>query len=234
MVLALTLSSYAEPSEVEQGNNPKSTNVAEISSVSEKVTIAQINNKTMTPVEELFNLTSSWQIFAAKFIQTTYSEYGEVVENTEGTTIIQRPNLVRWQVVNPYQQILITNDDTLYAYDIELEQIDLQPIDSAQANTPIRLITADLETLDKSFKVEKSTNGNERVFALSPKEDTAMYERIALGFIENELRHLELLDSLGQRTTVVLERFQPAESDIESAFTMEFPEGVDVIDARKR
>ncbi len=183
-------------------------------------------------VDDLYQLTSKWQTFAAEFEQTTFSEYGEVIETAQGNMVIKRPYFVRWHIKAPYEQILITNENTLYAYDLDLEQIDLQPLDHAKANTPARLITASLAELKQNFKVDKMQNGELTVFALLPKEDAAMYERIALTFNADQLSQIELLDAMGQRTQVTLKQTKLDDARLASAFEMLQPEGVDVIDAR--
>jgi outer membrane lipoprotein carrier protein len=195
----------------------------------EQAHIADIPNA----VTNMVKLTQSWKTFVGSFNQSAYSETGELMEKSEGDVTMSLPNLIRWHVKAPYEQIIIANQTVLYSYDVDLEQINLQPIDEFVVNTPAKLLTLTPEQVDQQFVVNQLVDGNTQSFTLKPRAAESMYDVIQLSFAAGALNHISLLDSLGQKSEVSFTKTAVNPVIDSKVFEMVQPEGVDVIDSSK-
>lgn len=171
--------------------------------------------------------------YAADFTQTVYGVRGEVLEQSTGRVRLLRPNF-RWEVDDPYPQVLLTTGDKLQLYDPDLEQLTVRPLDEALADTPVALLTRDAVALTDDFQVMRLADADGEAFVIEPSADDTLYREIVLHFQapgqtpEHGLTGLDILDHLGQRTEI---RFRPdPDADLDAAtFALEIPPGTDVV-----
>jgi outer membrane lipoprotein carrier protein len=198
--------------------------------VSKKQTM---NTDIPNSINDMVKLTQSWKTFSGSFKQSAYSETGELMEKSEGDVSMSLPDLIRWHVKTPYEQVIIANQTTLYSYDVDLEQINLQPIDEFVVNTPAKLLTLKPEQVNQQFVVNQLVDGNTQSFTLKPKAAESMYDVIQLSFSAGVLTHISLLDSLGQKSEVRFTKTEVNPKLDNKVFEMIQPKGVDVIDSTK-
>lgn len=169
---------------------------------------------------------------SSQFEQRLFDEHRTLLEQAEGTVLIDRPGRFRFDYTDPPQ--LIVGDGTrVWIYDPELAQVTVRDVDAALGSTPAALLTAD-RPVEEEFRVEALDVGaNVDVFALEPKSEDASFTRIRLAFAGGELRRMELVDQFGQTTLLTFRgpRRQPVIPA--GAFTFTPPAGVDVIDANE-
>jgi len=67
---------------------------------------------------------------------------------------------------------------------------------------------------------------------LTPKQTDGDFREVRIGFSGDEIRRLEFVDRLNQRTTVDLSRIERNPTLKDALFTFTPPAGVDVIGAR--
>ena len=102
-----------------------------------------------------------------------------VAANGHGTMRLQRPGRFRWEVVEPYSQLVVTDGTTVYVFDADLEQVTVQPLDETLQGTPARLLIGSMDTLESTFAVVREEAAS---FTLYPRDEEALYRRIHLEF----------------------------------------------------
>ena len=183
--------------------------------------------------QTLATLLDSMSSYRADFEQVVTSQFGEVLQTATGTMHLERPGRLRWQVDEPYPQLVVADGEYVWVYDPDLEQVTVQLFDETVRGTPMMFLT-DSAMLDENFQVrmKSTTEESEKRFALSPRDpgSTSLFREMTLTFsTTGPLTGLDIVDDLDQRTAMV---FRHAEVDavLESGlFEFEVPAGVDVI-----
>ena len=165
----------------------------------------------------------------AGFEQQLQNSRGQRLQASEGEMRLLNPGRFYWETHQPFPEVLVSDGETLWLYDPDLEQVTVQALDQRLAATPALILSGDASDLTEHFSVSLQQVGHLDIFTLRPKAQDSLFEAMSLHFSEGQLQSLRLEDSLGQQTRVDLinPRFnQPL--DIQ-AFEFVIPEGVDVI-----
>jgi outer membrane lipoprotein carrier protein len=167
--------------------------------------------------------------FAASFIQAIAGNRGQVLEQSTGYVLLQRPNF-KWVVDDPYPQVIVTAGESLKVYDPDLEQLTIRPLADAITDTPISLLTSSQVDLGEKFQIIRLPLEAEGIdsYVVSPRGDETLFAEIRLTFSPMGLDSLGIVDHLGQYTEI---RFQvDPDRVIQSAdFELDVPPDTDVI-----
>ncbi len=174
--------------------------------------------------ERLANLNS----INSAFQQTVYSIDGESLQQTSGKLQAARPGRVRWQTEPPMEQLVISDSQTLWIFDPDLEQVTIRPFDQDLSKTPAILFIGNLDTLEQSYDVFIEA-GNPTHFTLLPTGEDSLYEKVALSFNGDSPLGMSLWDSLGQKTEIVFTQMQINQPLDTELFNFVPPEGVDIL-----
>lgn len=178
-------------------------------------------------------LLDSMVSYRADFEQVVTGQFGEVLQTATGTMHLERPGRLRWQVDEPYPQLVVADGEYVWVYDPDLEQVTVQLFEETVQGTPMMFLT-DATTLKENFQVRMTSTMEEssQRFALFPRdpESTSLFREITLTLSAvGLLTGLDIVDDLDQKTAVVFRRGE-ANPVLESAlFEFEVPAGVDVI-----
>ena len=80
----------------------------------------------------------------APFEQTLLSQYGEELDKSSGMLYVQRPGKFHWAYSQPYVQYLISDGNTLWIYDEDLEQVTIRDVASIIEDSPAALLGGEL------------------------------------------------------------------------------------------
>lgn len=173
---------------------------------------------------------SSARSLEAAFEQTVAGGNGVVTQRSVGQMTVSRPQLFRWEVKTPFEQLIIADGKQVWVYDPDLAQAVVRPFDQQLSNTPALLFGGDATKISEQFDVKllEDKGGNVR-FSLAPRGEDALFESLGVAFRDDRLREMTLLDSLGQRTSITFSKvsLNPAVSPSRFVFTP--PPGTDVI-----
>ena len=168
---------------------------------------------------------------SARFEQRLFDERHNLLDQANGTMLIDRPGRFRFDYEAP-PQLIVGDGARVWIYDPELAQVTVRDLDDALGSTPAVLLTSN-RPVEDTFRIEASGTGEgiDR-FDLEPKAaGDAPFARIRLAFAGGELRRMELVDQFGQTTLLGfgdIRRHPPVPA---GAFTFTPPAGVDIIDA---
>ncbi|MDO8344470.1 MAG: outer membrane lipoprotein chaperone LolA [Cellvibrio sp.] len=164
------------------------------------------------------------------FVQTTYDKKGVEQETSSGNFMLMRPGKFYWKTLEPMQQLLVSNNKTIWLYDPDLETVNERAFTDDLRETPALLLSSDIEQLRKSFTVtrdEKDTSAEK--YTLTPKVTDGMFQHLTLVFKANQLTEFAIQDSLGQLTRCVLTNVQRNKTLPEEKFFFIPPEGVEIL-----
>ena len=186
---------------------------------------------------DLIQLLNQVKSIKANFVQTLFDKRGRAGQKTFGHMALQRPGKFRWDITKPQPQIIIANENKLWIYDPDLEQLTIRPLLQATGETPALLLSHDDASLEKHYivtSIQKNQPGW-RWFSLASREKDSLFKTMEMGFLNNELHEMRLQDNLGHTTAV---KFQDIQTNINlpaSLFSLKPPANVDIIDeTRKR
>ena len=193
-----------------------------------------------TGLESLENFVKNTKSGRAVFTQVVTSPVreGEAARSktSSGTFEFLRPNRFKFIYKKPFEQSIVSDGQTLWLYDVDLNQVTSRKLAQVLNGTPAAVIAAaaDLKGLQADFTLsalpEKA--GLQWVQAV-PKTKDGQLQSISVGFKTtdkgSELASLEILDSFGQRSVMSFSGFEVNPALGAATFQFKPPAGSDVI-----
>lgn len=183
-------------------------------------------------LKDFFKNTKS---LTANFTQMTLDDKGQLIDDQQsaGLFILQRPGKFRWHAVSPSELILMADGKNFWNYDVELEQVIVKPIDETLSESPAMLLSGESDVL-KAFDIGSSFGttleiGNIEWIQLTPKDKNADFSRLSIGFLDEQVRLMELATNVGQVIRVELTSVETNKDLKSDLFKFKVPDGVDVI-----
>lgn len=176
------------------------------------------------------------------FTQTVTSPDGKRSRVSKGTLEFQRPNQFRFAYSTPTEQLIVGDGKQVWLYDVDLEQVTVQPMTEALGATPAALLSGG--TLDKDFTLKNvpalpasavsATSASQHATSLEwvealPRHKEGQFQSVRVGFQKGQLAVLEVLDSFGQRSRLEFNQFEPNATIPVARFQFTPPAGVDVL-----
>ena len=166
-------------------------------------------------------------------VVTSPTKEGQVAKTktSSGSFEFLRPNRFKFLYKKPFEQSIVADGQTLWLYDVDLNQVTSRPLAQSLNGTPAAVIAAaaDLKGLEADFKLtalpEKA--GLQWVQA-TPKNKDGQLQSISVGFKASELAVLEILDSFGQRSVMTFNQFEVNPALTAASFQFKPPVGADV------
>ena len=149
-----------------------------------------------------------------------------------GSFEFSRPNRFRFIYRKPFEQTIVADGQTLWLYDVDLNQVTARKQAQALGATPAALIAsaADLRALQNDFVLADAPDRDGLQWVLAtPKARDGQLQSVRVGFRGAELAVLEMLDSFGQRSVLTFSSFQSNVAIEAASFQFKPPAGADVI-----
>jgi len=154
------------------------------------------------------------------------------VKTSSGTFEFSRPNRFKFLYKKPFEQSIVADGQTLWLYDVDLNQVTARKQAQVLGSTPAALIASapDLHALQADFTLAAAPDrdGLEWVLA-TPKAKDSQLQSIGVGLRAGELVVLEILDSFGQKSSLRFSAFVANAPIDASSFQFKPPAGADVI-----
>jgi outer membrane lipoprotein carrier protein len=177
-------------------------------------------------IQQLRDLLQPITSLSAQFEQQITDANGFSMQSSSGLFQVAEPNNLRWVVVEPLPQQLISDGVTLWMYDPDLEQVIVQPSNADIESTPAILFSGDLERLDSAYFIEQTSDG---VFELTPEHSGSLFSGLRIVFSGAAPESIALTDALGQVTDIRFTRLELNPDLAADLFVFEIPAGIDVI-----
>ena len=171
-------------------------------------------------------------------VVTAPAREGQVArtKKSSGTFEFSRPNRFRFVYAKPFEQTIVADGQTLWLYDVDLNQVTARKQAAALGSTPAALIAAapDLRALQAEFSLEPAPdkNGFEWLVA-TPKTKDGQLQNVRVGFKSGAsvptLSVLEILDNFGQLSVLTFGNVEVNPGLPASIFQFKPPAGADFI-----
>lgn len=156
-------------------------------------------------------------------------------KTSSGTFEFLRPNRFKFLYKKPFEQSIVSDGQTLWLHDVDLNQVTRRKLAQVLGGTPAAVIAAaaDLKGLQADFTLTALAEraGLQWVQAV-PKAKDGQLQNITVGFKTTdkgtELAVLEILDSFGQRSVMTFSQFEVNPALTAASFQFKPPAGADV------
>lgn len=199
---------------------------------------AQVN--TASGLESLEAFVKNTKSGRAVFTQVVTSPAREgqtaKTKTSSGGFEFLRPNRFKFVYKKPFEQSIVSDGQTLWLHDVDLNQVTARKLTQVLSGTPAAVIAAaaDIKALQADFTLvpQPDRNGLEWVQA-TPRTKDGQVQNITVGFRNtgkgSELAVLEILDSFGQRSVMTFSQFEVNPALNAGGFQFKPPAGADVI-----
>jgi outer membrane lipoprotein carrier protein len=183
-------------------------------------------------IDALERFLTATKSFQAEFSQSTFSPNSREARRARGSVALAKPDKFRWEVSEPYAQLVVGDGKQVWLFDPELEQVTRRKMDAALSASPAALLVGKRDILSQFELAEEGKADAEGIAWVSARpRDKESFERIRVGFHANgRLAGMEFLDAFGQTTAFRFHRFQQNLRLPDSLFSFVPPEGADVIE----
>ena len=163
------------------------------------------------------------------FSQTVYDAHGNITGSSHGTLALQAPRLFRWQVTDPYQQLIVADGKKVWVYEPDLQQVTVRDQGAEEAHSPLTVLT-DLSQLDTEFKAtDAGTRDGLEWLRLVSRSKDPQFEYADIGFDASGPRRMIFKDTLGNRTEIAFSGWERNPGLPSSTFNFVPPKGTDVV-----
>jgi outer membrane lipoprotein carrier protein len=154
------------------------------------------------------------------------------IKTSSGTFEFSRPNRFKFIYKKPFEQSIVADGQTLWLFDVDLNQVTARKQSQVLGSTPAALIASasDVGALRADFLLTAGPDkdGLEWVLA-KPKAQDSSLQSVAVGLRAGELVALEILDSFGQKSALHFTAFVANKPMQASDFEFKPPPGADLI-----
>ena len=174
-------------------------------------------------------------------VVTAPAREGQCVRSktSSGSFEFSRPGRFKFVYKKPFEQSIVADGQTLWLYDVDLNQVTARKQANALGTTPAALIASasDLRALQADFTLSPTPDQDGQQWVLAtPKVKDGQLQAVRIGFRQSEktassqeLATLEIVDSFGQRSVLSFSKLEVNPSLTVDTFTFKPPKGADVI-----
>ncbi len=182
-----------------------------------------------TGSDRLQTFMNSTRSMRAQFEQTIVDRNGKLTQSSNGTFEFARPGRFRWVYLKPDPQTIVSDGQTLWLYDPELNQVTRRKLDQALGATPAALLAGNVEVLKAFALADEPDQGALQWVRATPRERDTSFGQIRMGFSAEGIAAMELIDGFGQRTRLNFSALERNPSIDAGQFRFSPPSGADVV-----
>ena len=140
----------------------------------------------------------------AIFSQIMLDKNAEIIQEANGTMLFERPGKFRWNYEKPYEQLIIGDGETVWFYDIDLNQVTVRKLDIAIGSSPAALLAGE-NAIEANFDLDEiGLQGELEWLEAKPRIKEGSFESVRLGFTQTgSLKKIVLHDNFGQTTVII-------------------------------
>lgn len=180
-------------------------------------------------VSSLRDFYSGTNAMRAQFSQVVNDAQGRKIQEVQGTMQLLRPNKFRWEYKKPYEQQIVSDGKQVFLYDLDLQQVTVRELGKALSASPAALLAGGA-ALETNFTLSNETRKDDLAWVqVLPKEKDSGFDKVFLGFKQNQLQKMELHDSFNHITNISFSAIERNPTLSASVFQFTAPKGVDVV-----
>ncbi len=171
--------------------------------------------------------------FEARFVQKSYLKILDQSQQAHGTVSIKKPGKMKWDYKAPDPQILVSNDQALWLYLPDEQQVTKMKVQSIYSSNTPALFLAGRGKLTQSFTIKKVTEKDGiYIVELIPRDKAQNLAKMVLLADKNNFQIIgsRVYDNLGNKTEMIFSDIRNNLALDEATFQFEVPKGVELID----
>lgn len=181
-------------------------------------------------VDALRDFTRDVKTGRTTFTQVVSSADNAKKKTSSGSFEFARPNRFRFAYAKPYEQLIVGDGESVWLYDVDLQQVTVRAMDQALGATPAALLAGANVDKDFELKAQPSAQGLDWVLATPrAKGEAASFQSLSVGFKGKALAAIELVDNFGQRSLLTFGDVVTNVAPAADAFRFAPPKGVEVL-----
>ena len=178
---------------------------------------------------DLSNILNQMNSLTGKFKQKVVDQNGATLQEVSGQFFFKKPNLFKWDYLEPSKSQLISDGELLYLYDPDLKQVVISQLKKFGGVSPaMLLVTSDIESLFE-VSVTQDEKGDNWFKAVPNEPEKANFKEVFINFFRNELRGMKIIDNFDNTTEIEFLRVSQNVNINEAIFLFNTPEDIDVI-----
>jgi len=185
-------------------------------------------------VEKLEAILKETTTLSAKVEQLLIDQEGRELQETSAQLYMSKPASFYWEILEPYQEVMVTDGELIWRYEPDLDQVTIQLFNNELERTPVMLLNGTAESIAAAYDVEsvQMDEGKVSRFILHPLHPGSLFERLSLTFEGLELVEMQFESSLGQKTSLSFHAVLRNQAIATGQFSFTPPSGVEIIDNR--
>jgi len=180
----------------------------------------------LSPADRLVGLLDKITSLHASFQQSSRTQ-----EAQSGEVWLMKPNQFRLETGAPLSQTIVSDGDSLWTYDRDLEQVVISSLSHRIEELPILLLAGDAASLVDDYRIDFFEDEVQQFFLLQPLESAGILGRLSITFEDGTPVSVGVDTSTHERTVINL-AVEPEPKVAGDTFTFIPPDGIDVIDDR--
>ena len=178
---------------------------------------------------DLSNILNQMNSLTGKFKQTVKDQNGATLQEVSGQFFFKKPNLFKWDYLEPSKSQLISDGELLYLYDPDLKQVVISQLKKFGGLSPaMLLVTSDIESLFE-ITIVQDEKGTDWFRALPLEPEKANFKEVFINFVQKELKSMRIIDGFNNSTEIEFIKVSRNTDINEAIFLFNTPEDTDII-----
>lgn len=187
-----------------------------------------------TPLQTLISTLAETSSIQADVEQLILSQDGRQIQALKAELVMQKPNKLSWHVTEPYEEVMISDGESLWYFEPDLEQVSIQDFPDDVENNPMLLLNDDLQAISDAYEVSMGYVDEEvKQYILLPLTASSSYERFSMTFSGADLLQMQFESSVGQLTSFSFTNITNNAAIDPAVFSFAIPADIEIIDSRQ-
>ena len=178
---------------------------------------------------ELSNILSEMNSLTGNFKQKVSDKNGSILQEVSGQFFFKKPNLFKWDYLEPSKSQLISDGELLYLYDPDLKQVIISQLKKLGGVSPaMLLVNRDIESLF-DISIIQDRKGINWFKALPKEPERANFKEVFISFVQEKLKGMRIIDGFDNTTEIEFIEVNRNKNINEAIFLFNTPEDIDII-----
>jgi outer membrane lipoprotein carrier protein len=178
---------------------------------------------------DLSNILNQMNSLTVNFKQKVADQNGAILQEVSGQFFFKKPNLFKWDYLEPSKSQLISDGELLYLYDPDLKQVVISHLKKFGGVSPaMLLVTNDIESLFE-VTIIQDKKGTDWFRALPLEPEKANFKEVFINFVQKELKGMRIIDGFNNSTEIEFIKVSRNTDINEAIFLFNTPEDTDII-----
>ncbi len=183
-------------------------------------------------IARLDDLLGGMTTLTADVTQLIVERGGGLLEESRILMRLRRPGGFYWETIEPFSELIVTDGETLWNYQPDLEQVVIEDWDPNRAELAAQLLNGETGGLAEEYRPSLVSAPDMLRFELSPLAPDSPYDLIGIEFVENTLQLIRLNNRNGQQTVWRFTNLRQNAPLEDALFRFTPPPDIEIVDSR--